>query len=101
MINWEVVVWTCITVAVILGIIGLILCIISASGMKRRRGEMQAIHTELGIGSQVMFGGGIYGRVVGFEDEGETVNVEIAKSTMIKISRYAIQAVVSGEAKEK
>lgn len=99
MINWEVVAWTCITVAAFLVVIALILCIISATSMKRRRNEMQTIHTELGIGSRVMFAGGIYGRVVGFEDDGETVNVEVAKSTMIKISRYAIQSVMSGEAK--
>lgn len=97
MINWEVVLWTCITLAVVLGIIGLVLCIISATSMKRRRNEMQTIHTELGIGSKVMFAGGIYGRVVGFEDEGETVNVEVAKSTMIKISRYAIQSIATSE----
>jgi hypothetical protein len=29
MINWEVVLWTCITLAVIMGVIGLILTIIS------------------------------------------------------------------------
>ncbi len=39
-----------------------------------------------------MFAGGIYGKVVGLE--GETVNVEVAKSTVLKISRYAIQALV-------
>ena len=48
------------------------------------------VHTELKIGSQVMFAGGIYGKVVGIEDE--TVNVEVAKGTVIKISRFAIQS---------
>ena len=48
------------------------------------------IHTDLKIGSKVMFAGGIYGRVVGIEEE--TVNVDIAKGTVITISRYAIQA---------
>lgn len=47
-------------------------------------------YTELKIGSQVMFGGGIYGKVVGIEDE--TVNVEVAKGTVIQISRFAIQS---------
>ncbi len=90
MINWEVVGWTCITVAVLVGVFGMILAIVSAKNVRKRRESLQEVHTELHIGSQVMFAGGIYGKVVGIEDE--TVNVEVAKSTVIKISRYAIQS---------
>ena len=90
MINWEVVGWTCITVAVLVGVFGMILAIVSAKNVRKRRESLQEVHTELQIGSQVMFAGGIYGKVVGIEDE--TVNVEVAKSTVIKISRYAIQS---------
>ena len=68
----------------------ILLAIISARNVKKRRGELQEVHTDLKIGSQVMFAGGIYGKVVGIEDE--TVNVEVAKGTVIKISRYAIQS---------
>ena len=73
-----------------MGVIALVLAIISARNVKKRRGELQEVHTDLKIGSQVMFAGGIYGKVVGIEDE--TVNVEVAKGTVIKISRYAIQS---------
>lgn len=89
-INWEVVIWTCVTLAVLMGIIGLILAFISAKNVRKRRETLSEVHTELKIGSQVMFAGGIYGKVVGLENE--TVNVEVAKGTVIKISRYAIQA---------
>ena len=58
---------------------------------QKKREEMKEIHTELRIGSQIMFAGGIYGRVVGINDE--EVNVEVAKNTVIKISRYAIQSI--------
>ena len=88
--NWEVIGWTCITLAFIMGIIALVLAIISARHVRKRRTELTEVHTELKIGSQVMFGGGIYGKVVGIEDE--TVNVEVAKGTVIKISRFAIQS---------
>lgn len=91
-INWEVIGWTCITLAVIMGIIALILAIISAKNVRKRRAELGEVHTELKIGSQVMFAGGIYGKVVGIEEE--TVNVEVAKGTVIKISRYAIQTLI-------
>ncbi|MEH2955226.1 preprotein translocase subunit YajC [Candidatus Merdisoma sp. JLR.KK011] len=89
-INWEVVSWTCITLAVIMGIVGLILSFISAKNMRKRREALGEVHTELKIGSKIMFAGGIYGKVVGIEEE--TVNVEVAKGTVIQISRYAIQA---------
>ena len=91
-INWEVIGWTCVTLAVIMGIIALILAIISARNVRKRREELGEVHTELKIGSQIMFAGGIYGKVVGIEEE--TVNVEVAKSTVIKISRYAIQTLI-------
>lgn len=90
-INWEVVLWTCITLVFIMGSIGLILLFISSRNMRKRRKELSEVHTDLKLGSQVMFAGGIYGRVMGFE--GDDVNVEIAKSTIIKISRYAIQSI--------
>lgn len=90
MINWEVVLWTCITLAVIMGVIVLIISLISSLNMRKQREKVGKIHTDLKIGSKVMFAGGIYGRIVGIEEE--TVNVDIAKGTVITISRYAIQA---------
>lgn len=90
-INWEVILWTCVTLVVIMGVIGLVLVFISAKNMRKRRADISEVHTELRVGSRVMFAGGIYGRVVGIEDE--TVNVEIAKNTVIMISRYAIQSI--------
>ena len=92
MINWEVVLWTCITLTVIMGVIGLILSIVSASNMKKRRKEIGEIHTTLAIGSRVMFAGGIYGKVVRLGEE-EIIGVEIAPKCIIDISRFSIQAI--------
>ena len=93
MINWEVILWTCITLAVIMGVIGMILAAVSAVNMKKRRQEIGDIHTTLAIGSKVMFAGGIYGKVVRLGQE-EIIGVEIAPKTIIEISRFAIQAIV-------
>ena len=71
-----------------MGIVGLIS--ICAPNMRKRREALGEVHTELKIGSKIMFAGGIYGKVVGIEEE--TVNVEVARGTVIQISRYAIQA---------
>lgn len=92
-INWEVIGWTSITLVVMAGIFGTILAFISARNVRKRRTQLGEVHTELRIGSQIMFAGGIYGKVVGFEDD-DTVNVEVAKGTVIQISRYAIQALM-------
>lgn len=92
-IDWEVILWTCVTIAVLAGIISLVFTFIAARNLRKRRESVGKVHTELCIGSRIIFGGGIYGRVVAIE--ADTVNVEIAKSTVIKISRYAIQSLIS------
>ena len=92
MINWEVVLWTCISLAVLMGIISLILTIISSVNMRKRRKVMSDIHTTLAVGSRVMFAGGIYGKVVRMGED-EVIGVEVAPKTIIDISRYAIQAI--------
>ena len=93
MINWEVVLWTCITLAVIMGIIATILYVISAVNMKKRRKEIGDIHTTLAVGSRVMFAGGIYGKVVRMNDTDEAIGVEIAPKTIMEISRFAVQQI--------
>ena len=92
MINWEVILWTCITLAVIMGIFGLILTAISAINMRKRREQIGDIHTTLTVGSKIMFAGGIYGKVVRMGED-EIIGVEIAPKTIIDISRFAIQAI--------
>jgi preprotein translocase subunit YajC len=92
MINWEVVMWTCITVAVLVGIGALILIFISAKNLKKRTSELKDVHTELKPGMKVMFCGGIYGKVVSVEKE--KVEVEVAKNTIVSVSRYSIQNIL-------
>ena len=93
MINWEVVLWTCITLAVIMGVIAMILTVISAVNMKKRRKQIGDLHTTLAVGSKVMFAGGIYGKVVRLGQE-EIIDVEVSPKTIIQISRFAIQGIV-------
>ena len=42
--NWEVIIWTCVTVGVLVGIFGIILTAISAVNMKKRREQMAEMH---------------------------------------------------------
>ena len=91
MINWEVVTWTCITVAVLLGIGALILIFISSRNIKKKTSELKDLHLELKTGMKVMFCGAIYGKVT--KIKGDIVEVEIAKNVVVSVSRYAIQSV--------
>ena len=92
MINWEVILWTCVTVGVLIGVFGIILTTISAVNMKKRRQQVADIHTTLTVGSKVMFAGGIYGKVVRVGED-EVIGVEIAPKTIIDISRFSVQAI--------
>lgn len=92
-INWEVIIWTCITLAVLMSIIGLILYAISAKNVRSKRKELGEVHTELKVGSRIMFAGGVYGKVVGIDDE-DTLHVEVAPKVVITISRYAVQSLL-------
>ncbi len=94
MINWEVILWTCITLAVLMGVIGLLLSFISARNMKKRRNEIGTLHTSLAIGKRVLFAGGFYGKVVRMNDTDEVIGVEIAPKTIVEISRFAVQEIV-------
>ena len=93
MIRWDIILWTCITIAVLMGIFTMILSIISAVNMRKRREEIGSIHTTLAIGSKVMFAGGFYGKVVRMGDE-EIIGVEITPKTIVDVSRFAVQAIV-------
>ena len=92
MINWEVVLWTCITIAVLAGIVALILIFISAKNVKKRASELKDIHIELKPGMKIMFCGGIYGKIVSVGKE--TVEVEVSKNVVITVSRYSIQNIL-------
>lgn len=92
--NWEVIFWTCATLFVIVVVVALGLAIVSALNVRKRRDELAEVHTELAIGCKVLCCGGIYGKVVGINDNDEVVNVEVAKGTVITISRYAIQTLI-------
>ncbi|MGL5414261.1 MAG: preprotein translocase subunit YajC [Clostridium sp.] len=89
--NWEVISWTCITVAVLVLIGGLILMFISARNLKKSASSIKTLQTDLKIGTEVMFCGGIYGKVVKVSEE--TVLVEVSKNVIVKVSRYALQTV--------
>ena len=88
--NWEVVLWTCGTVAVLLIIAALVVSIMSARNMKKSRERMADLQKNIKMGASVMFSGGIYGKIVGIKDD--VIDVEVSKGVVLQISRYSIQS---------
>ena len=91
--NWEIIMWSCVTVIVMLGLFGIILSVISARNMKKNRAAMQELQNKMQIGARVLFGGGIDGKIA--KIKGDVIDVEMAKGLVVQISRFGIQDVVS------
>ena len=88
--NWEVILWTCGTIAVLLIIAALVVSIMSARNMKKSRDRMAQLQTDIKVGASVMFAGGIYGKIVGIKND--LMDGEVSKGVVIQISRYSIQS---------
>ena len=88
-----VIIWTCVTVAVLIGICALVLLFISSRNMKKNREAMKDLQGAIKVGARIMFAGGIYGKIVKIKTD--VIDVEVNKSTVIQISRYSIQNVIS------
>ena len=71
----------------LLAIMGLIYTIWSQINMKKK----QKYFKELKPGQEVLFAGGIYGTVKGFE--GEKVQIKVRSGAVVDVSRYAIQEI--------
>lgn len=91
--NVTVIIWTCVTVAVLIGICAIVLLFISSRNMKKNREAMKDLQGAIKVGARIMFAGGIYGKIVKIKND--VIDVEINKSTVIQISRYSIQDVIS------
>mgnify|MGYP000214202502 CR=1 FL=1 len=63
-INSEVIIWTCVTVAVLVGICAIVLIAMSSRNMKKNREAMRDLQGAIKVGARIMFAGGIYGKIV-------------------------------------
>lgn len=88
-----VIIWSCVTVGVLIGICAVVLAVISAKNMKKNREAMRKLQEGIKVGARIMFAGGIYGKIVRIKND--VIDVEINKNTVIQISRYSIQDVIT------
>ena len=67
---------------------------------KRRRQELDRIMSNLAPGDEIVTVSGIYGTVTEVED-GETILLEVAEDTDIRIAKAAVARIVSGSEAEE
>ena len=88
----EQVLFTSAVLLAFIAVFGLILSFFGYRRAKRRREALERLHRNLAPGREVLFGGGVYGRLV--EVGEEEVTVEVARGVRIRVSRFAIQSLV-------
>lgn len=90
-IEWNVILWCCITVTALIVIFAIIYYAMSARMMKRKRQEIITLTEGIKVGKKVMFAG-IVGKIVSID--GEFLKVEVAKGVVMEVNRFAISASV-------
>lgn len=93
--NWEVIMWTCITIATLMFVVVIVYYVSSARMIKRRRTDIIKIYDELKIGREVLFSGGIKGKIVGVHDE--FLDLEVSKGTTLTVSKYSVSEVLNSK----
>jgi preprotein translocase subunit YajC len=76
-------------------LIALVFWFLIVRPQRRRQQALAATQSSLGIGSEVMLGSGIFGRVASLDDE--TIRLEVAPGTLLKVSRAAIVRVLDDD----
>lgn len=80
---------------IVIAVIAIVFVVLIRRTNQRRVGAAQATRSEAVIGSEVMTGGGLYGTVVG-QDE-EQVLLEIAPGVQVRFAKAAIARVISSD----
>jgi preprotein translocase subunit YajC len=62
---------------------------------RKRQHEMNRIQSSVAVGSEVMLGSGIYGRVVSLGDD--TLELEVSPGTRVKVARQSLVRVIEPE----
>lgn len=90
-IEWNIILWCCITISVIMIVFVLIYYIMTARMMKRKRQEIITLTDGIKVGKKVMFAG-IVGKIVSVNDE--FLKIEVAKGVTLEVNRFAVTNLV-------
>jgi preprotein translocase subunit YajC len=73
-------------------LIALVFWFLIVRPQRRRQQDLASTQASLGLGAEVMLGSGIYGRVASLDEE--TLQIEVAPGTVLKVARQAVVRVV-------
>ena len=73
-------------------LIALVFWFLIVRPQRRRQHDLASTQSSLGVGTEVMLGSGIYGTVASLDDE--TIGLELAPGTTIKVARQAVVKVL-------
>ncbi|MDO5718752.1 MAG: preprotein translocase subunit YajC [Tissierellia bacterium] len=83
---------TIVIVLLIIALIMIIMRVFSILSMKKSKEYFEELHKSLKPGKEIMLTDGIYGKLVKVDKD--FVMLEIAKGTVIKVSRYSIKEII-------
>lgn len=90
--NWEIIMYTCMTIAALLAIFVVVYYVSSARMIKKRRADIVSIYENLKVGKEVLFSGGIKGKIVGVRDD--FLELEVSKGMVLTVSKYSVSEVL-------
>ena len=73
-------------------LIALVFWFLIVRPQRRRQQQLASTQAALGPGTEVMLGSGIFGTVASLDDE--TVRIEVAPGTVVKVARQAVVRVI-------
>ena len=92
MLDWNTILWCCLTIAFLIICFLIIYYIVSARMMKKRREELVKTLAKMKPGKDVLFAGGIKGKIIKAGEE--YLDVEVAKGVQITISKLSVNQVL-------
>ena len=90
---WGNVASSSVALLILLTVMGLVYTIWTRASLKKKRNYFKEIHTELAPGKEIVFCGGIFGKVKRVGED--RVEVQVKDGSVVEISRYSIQDIVS------
>ncbi|MEO5710442.1 MAG: preprotein translocase subunit YajC [Nocardioidaceae bacterium] len=79
-------------------LIALVFWFLIVRPQRRRQQDLASTQSSLAVGTEVMLGSGIFGTVASLDDE--TLRLELAPGTTIKVARQAVAKVLDSHADE-
>lgn len=93
--DWNTIFWTCMTIVTMILLFLLFYYIYSAKAMKKSRLAMVERLDSMKPGKEVLFSGGIKGKIIKVGEE--FLTVEVSKGVEFTISKFAVSEVLSGK----